>query len=160
MTNTFSSDEKKEPWRFGGLLLLIGFGVLLSPLRMLNNLWLTYSPIFSDGTMEDIMMNASLGFKSIILIEIAVNISLFILSIYLIKLLLKKKSIFPKWYLIFAACTLLFLLLDTAILSFMFPKMEVLTTDVISGLAGSALAICAWSPYLFKSERSKNTFIQ
>jgi len=160
IVNTLPSEDKKEPWGFEGLLLLLGLGVLTSPLRAINNIWATYSPMFSDGTMEDIMVNASLGFKSIIITEIIVNIAFLILSVYLIKLFFKKKAIFPKWYLILAASSLGFLLVDTLVLSLMFPNLEVMTTDIIKATASGAIALFLWSPYLYKSERSKNTFIQ
>lgn len=160
IVNTLPTELKKEPWGFEGWLLLLGFGILVSPLRMINNLWITYSPMIADGTMEDILVNASLSFKSIVIIEIIVNIVFLMLSLYLINLFFKKKIIFPKWYLIFASCTLIFLILDTLILSLMFPNIEFLTTDVLTAIASCAVALCLWSPYLYKSERSKNTFIQ
>lgn len=160
IVDTLPEEEKKEPWGFEGWLLLLGLGILTSPLRMINNIWATYSPMFIDGTMEDIMSNASLGFKSIIVTEIIVNIAFLLLSVYLIKLFFNKKAVFPKWYLILAASSLGFLLVDTFILNLMFPNLEIMTTDIIKGAASGAVALFLWSPYLYKSERSKNTFIQ
>jgi len=160
IVDTLPEKERKEPWGFEGLLLLLGLGILISPVRMINNIWATYPPMFSDGTMEDIMSNASLGFKSIIVTEIIVNIAFLLFSVYLIKLFFKKMAVFPKWYLIFAASSLGFLLVDTLILSLMFPSLEVMTTDIIKGIASGSVALFLWSPYLYKSERSKNTFIQ
>ncbi|WP_019027698.1 DUF2569 family protein [Colwellia piezophila] len=159
IVDTLPAEEKKEPWGFNGWLLLLGLGILLSPIRLINNFWTSYAPIIADGTMEDILFNASLGFKSIVIIEIIANIGFLILSVYLIKLFFKKNVIFPKWYLIFAACTMIFLLADTLILSLMFPNIEFLTTDVQTALASCAVALCLWSPYLYQSTRSKNTFI-
>jgi len=160
IVDTIPTEEKKEPWGFEGLLLLLGFGIITSPIRIINNFWVSYFPMFTDGTIEDIMTNASLSFKSIIIIEIVVNVFFLILSVYLIKLFFKKKAAFPKWYLICAACSMAFLLVDTLVISLMFPKIEMFTEDTIIALAVSVIALCLWSPYLLKSDRSKNTFIQ
>lgn len=157
--DTLPDEKKNEPWRFEGWLLLLGFGVVISPFRTIINLWTAYSPMFSDGTMEDIMVNGSLGFTAIIIIEIITNIGFLLLSVYLIKLLFQKKAIFPKWYLIAASCSLGFLLVDTLVHSLMFPNIEIITTDIIKAIASGAVGLLIWSPYLYKSERSKNTFI-
>jgi hypothetical protein len=106
------------------------------------------------------MVNAPLGFKSIIITEIVLNIAFLILSVYLVNLFFKKKAIFPKWYLILAAASLGFLVIDTLVLSLMFPNLDIMTTDIVKAMASGAVALFLWSPYLYKSERSKNTFIE
>jgi hypothetical protein len=36
IVDTLPNEDKKEPWGFQGWLLLLGFGVLTSPLRAMN----------------------------------------------------------------------------------------------------------------------------
>jgi len=150
---------KKEPWEFGGWLFLLGFGITISPFRLLTDLLNIYPVMFSDGTMTDVIENASLAFISLVAGELIANIIFVILSITLIILFFKKKSIFPKWYLITALATFFFICIDNLIISFLFPEIEFMTIDTIQAIASGAFALCIWSPYLFISERSKNTFI-
>lgn len=39
---------------FEGLLVLLGIGIVLSPIRLVTELYSTYLPIFTDGTWDKI----------------------------------------------------------------------------------------------------------
>ncbi len=45
-------DNQNEPAGLGGWLILVGIGVVLSPIRLLISSAITYFPIFSDGTWQ------------------------------------------------------------------------------------------------------------
>lgn len=149
----------QKPWEFGGWLFLLGFGITISPLRILSDIFNTYPTMFTDGTLEDVIENASFAFISLVATEFIANIIFVILSLVLVFLFYKKKSIFPKWYLITAIATLSFIVIDNLIISSMFPEIEFMTVDTIKVITGGLIALLVWSPYLFISERSKNTFI-
>lgn len=154
------STNQNEPMDIGGWLLLIGFGIILSPIRLTINLWGVYIPLFSDGTMEDIMVNGSLIFVAIIIIEIIANIFFLLFSIYLIKLFFQKMNTFPKCYFVLALASTSFILIDSLAISLLFPDAEIFDSETVRGMISAAFALFIWSPYLFKSERSKNTFIK
>jgi hypothetical protein len=148
-----------QAWAFGGWLLLVGFGIWLGPFRLVYNLWGTYQPLFSDGHIEDILHAASMSFILLLCAELLVNLVLFAISLYLIYLFMRKSRQLPKWYFILAASTAVFLLIDTLLISLMFPDLEVFTDDVIKLLVGCAISLSVWVPYLYISERAKNTFV-
>jgi hypothetical protein len=112
-----------EPKKFGGWLILIGIGIVISPLRIIQLLTFTHVPIFTDGTWEVLTTVGSEAYSPlwgpILSIEITINILLLASSIYLIYLFFKKKKIF--W---------------------------------------SLIACIIWVPYMFISERAKETFIK
>lgn len=148
-----------QPWAFGGWLFLLGFGICLGPFRLLFNLWGLYQPLFSDGNFSDILHAASTGFILLIFTEMLVNLLMLAISVYLIYLFMRKSRLLPKWFFILAAMAATFLLSDTLITSQMFPQLEVWTGDIIKSLLSSAIALGIWVPYLYMSERAKNTFV-
>ena len=148
-----------QAWAFGGWLLLVGFGIWLGPFRLVYNLWGTYQPLFSDGHIEDILHAASMSFILLLCAELLVNLVLFAISLYLVYLFMRKSRQLPKWYFILAASTAVFLLIDSLLISLMFPDLEVFTDDVIKLLVGCAISLSVWVPYLYISERAKNTFV-
>ena len=152
-------EEKKVPWRFEGWLLLLAFGILVSPFRLSFNFWRTYSPIWNDGTLHDIMVTASLGFKLVIISEIVANVVFLGLSTFLIYLFLKKKAAFKTWYFIFAASSMAFFIANSLVVILVFPNIPVVGADILKSLLSSSIALFIWAPYLFKSERSRNTFV-
>lgn len=149
-----------QPLAFGGWLLFVGFGIWVGPFRLMANLWGLYQPLFSDGNFEDILHAASMGFIALIFAEMLVNAFMLLMSVYLIYLFMRKSTLLPKYFFILAATAATFLALDTWITSLMFPEMPVLSKDMIQSFASSAIALLIWSPYLFISERAKQTFIR
>lgn len=160
LTDNQKTECKIEPWGFNGWLLLLGFGLIVSPFRLANELLATYPQIFTDGTWEALMNNGAFALSALIIIEIIGNIGFLLLAIFLIKLYFKKSTTFPKWFFIAAASSFLFLLIDSIVVTLIIQDIEFFTTDTIKGLASALVALLIWSPYLFKSERSKNTFVQ
>lgn len=151
--------EKKVPWAFAGWLSLLAVGILVSPFKLMFNFWQTYSPIWNDGTLHDIMVTASLGFKLVIISEIVANVVFLGLSTFLIYLFFKKKAAFKTWYFIVAASSMAFLIANSLIVILVFPNIPVVGTDILKSLLSSSIGLFIWAPYLFKSERSRNTFI-
>lgn len=152
-------EEKKVPWRFEGWLLLLAFGILVSPFKLSFNFWNVYRPIWNDGTLHDIMVTASLGFKLVIISEIVANVVFLGLSTFLIYLFFKKKAAFRTWYFIVAASSMAFLIANSLVIILVFPNIPVVGADILKSLLSSSIALFIWAPYLFKSERSRNTFV-
>lgn len=148
-----------QPWEFGGWLFLLGFGICIGPFRLLFSLWGLYQPFFSDGNFSDILHAASVGFILLIFTEMLINLLMLALSVYLIYLFMRKSRLLPKYFFILATMAATFLLVDTLITSLMFPQLEVWTNDIIKSLCSSAFALGIWVPYLYMSERAKNTFV-
>jgi len=156
---TLDNDGTPQAWAFGGWLFLVGFGIWLGPFRLLFNLWGLYQPFFSDGHFTDILHAASAGFILLICAEMVVNLLMLAISVYLIYLFMRKSRRLPKWYFILAVMAATLLLGDTLATSLMFPELEVWTDDILKSLLSSAIALGIWVPYLYISERAKNTFV-
>lgn len=148
-----------QPLAFGGWLWLLGCGIWLGPFRLLFNLFGLYHPLFSNGQFSDILHAGSAGFIGLIVAEMVLNLLMLAISVYLIYLFMRKSRLLPKWFFILATIAATFILGDTLITSLMFPQLEVWSSDIIKSLLNSAIALCIWVPYLYRSERAKNTFV-
>lgn len=159
-----SKATAREPWRFEGLLLLVGLGVVISPFRVIIDFLSTYPAIFTDGTWDAITSINSLKYDpywgTLLTIEIVANFIFIFLTLYLLLLFFKKKATFPKWYFISALSFVLFTLMDSYVVSWIYPSIDFISDDLIKSIGGSIGSLFLWTPYLFYSERANNTFIQ
>jgi len=162
--DTALKETSKEPWEFAGLLILVGLGVVINPFRIIIDFFSTYPPIFTEGTWDSITSMNSLNYDpywgTLITIEIIANLVFIYLTLFLLFLFFKKKSTFPKWYFICALATVLFTLINSYLVSWIYPSLALWSEDTIKHIAGGVVSIFIWTPYLFISERAKNTFIQ
>lgn len=155
--------ENKQALGIGGLLILVAIGICLTPFKMIFVLVTTYPPIFEDGTWEALTSVESDVYSAfwapLLLAEIFVNLVILIIGFYLIYLFFMKKKLLPVWYFgaaLFSAC---FIALDSYVVSLLLPEIEVFDKETVKELIGSIFALCIWSPYLFYSQRAKDTFV-
>ncbi len=148
-----------------GWLILVGIGVVLSPIRMLVAYGPLYSGIFSDGTWEALTDPASevyiRFFDVLLLTELAANGIVFALSVYAIWLYFSKSYLFPKIYIAILAGSLAFMLVDEWAVSLVIPETPMFSdraafVDFARSLIGSLI----WIPYLLVSKRVKATFVE
>ncbi|WP_448547483.1 DUF2569 domain-containing protein [Thalassotalea fusca] len=154
---------KKEPLSIGGWLILVAIGIVISPIRLIYHLGTTYPSIFVDGTWEALTTKGSEFYSPIwgpfLVGEIAVNIILVLLGAYLIFLLFAKRASLPKWYLGLALFSTVFILIDAYMVTLVVPDMEVFDAETMKEFGRSLFSLLIWSPYLFYSQRAKDTFI-
>ena len=154
---------KQEPKNIGGWLILVALGILFTPLRLCMSLVVTFPPIIIDGTWEALTTAGSEFYSPLwgplLLTELIVNLFLFLVSIYLAYLFFKKKDEFPTWYAGLAIFSLVFILLDAYIVTMILPEVPMFDYETITTLIPTLGSILIWTPYLFLSKRSKETFI-
>ncbi len=156
--------EANEPLKIGGWLILIAVGVIFNPVRTLYFVGTTYPPIFADGIWEMIITPGSEAYSpllaALIIGEILVNLMFSLLGVYLAYLFFTKKSVFPKWYLGLALASVAFILADTYLVYLALPELEIFDSETTRELIRGLITLCIWCPYLFISQRSKDTFIK
>jgi len=159
--NIESTEKRIEG--LSGWLILVGIGVVVSPLRLLSVLSTTYLPMFKDGTWEALTSPTSevynSAFSSLLIGEIFINSMVVLASIYLIYLYFSKKSFFPKLYIGLIVFSLIFIPLDAIIVSSIFPDIQVFDAETMKELGRSIIVGIIWIPYMLISKRVKNTFI-
>lgn len=147
-----------------GWLILVAIGIVLSPFKILVLIYTTYISIFTQGTWEAITtpgMDAYSPLWAPILIgEIAINISLTLVWVYIAVIFFSKKRTFPKWYIGTLLFTLVFILLDAVAIKAVLPEEPVFDPQTIKDLTRTVVATLIWVPYMLISKRVKATFIR
>jgi hypothetical protein len=157
--NNRSEPQKKEVKAgLTGWLALVGLGLIVNPLIQGYSL-LGSIPLLTETF--DIP-----GYTNIIWIEFIVSITLVFLGIYLLIQYLKKKTIFPKHYVIFLIFSAIYVVFDHALMSSLVaPTIE--QQNIISNALSQNLNTVTrtvvfaiiWSLYMTKSKQVKATFI-
>ena len=127
---------------FGGWLLLLGFGVFITVYL----------------SLVDLLSNFSiLGATFFTILKVLILLS----QVWLLYLMVKRKRIFRKWFLGLGIVMIIITGVAAAVTSNI---PDVLTVeqvqDFYTTFLGTVFYTIIWSLYLWKSKRSKNTFIK
>lgn len=158
MVCTINEETKKiEGW-----LLLVGVYIIVSPIRWLNTIYLQ---IFSGLTWEAITSASyehydNVIWRALLIGEFVYNISLIILSIYLIYLFFARHYLFPRIFIVVLIIPVVLIPLDSWAVTFLFPLESIFDKDTLIKLIQTLVAILVWVPYMLRSERVKKTFVE
>jgi len=162
--DTLDVHETEQPLKIGGWLILVAIGIVLSPMRSLMLMSTTYPDIFIDGTWEALTVVGSPAYSPmwapLILGEMLINVVFFCLGLYLAYLFFTKKVTLPRWYFGLAISSSLFILIDAYVISIVIPDTAMFDPETRKEFFRSLISLFIWSPYLFFSQRAKDTFIQ
>ncbi|MGB1238714.1 MAG: DUF2569 domain-containing protein [Pseudomonadales bacterium] len=156
-------EEKKDLKGLRGWLILVGIGIVFTPIRLILTLTPAYKPMFEEGVWSAITTQGSASYVphlgSIIIGEMSVNAIVFCLSIYLIYLFFKEHYRFPKLYIALLSFTLAFAVIDAWLVSQLIPGAPMFDSETQLDIMKSALTAAIWIPYLLYSKRVKATFV-
>ena len=156
-------EEHQKLKGLGGWLILVGFGVVFTPFRLLKIINDIYLPIFKDGSWELLTDPASDSyipyFDIFIISELLVNIAFVLLGVYLIYLFFSKHYRFPKLYIVFIVANLVFLIVDALLASLLF-DIPVFDEEFAREIVRPLISLFIWIPYLLVSKRVKVTFVE
>jgi hypothetical protein len=156
--------EEKKLEGLGGWLVLIGLGIVISPLGIIGSVFPIYSEIFSNGSWEVLTTPGTEAYNSlwapIIYGEIAINGALVIAWIFVAFLFFSKKRVFPKWYIGMLLFTLALILVDAMAVKAVLPNEPVFDSETTKELGRSLVVCLIWIPYMLASKRVKATFVK
>ncbi len=157
-----SNDESLKG--IGGWLMLIGIGIILAPIKLAYFVYTIYRDIFANGTWS-LLTNVESAyylpnFGVMLTVESLINILLLVLSIFLIYLFFTHHKNFPKWFIGLSLFSLVFLIVDTYAVSFIFPGEQGFDSATMKEIALSIGRAGIWIPYMLVSKRVKLTFIK
>ena len=155
--------EKNELNGIKGWLILVGIGIIFSPIRLGFSLLQTYTPMMKDGSWEKATTVGSSNyiphFQTLMITEISYNLCIMIASIYLIYLFTKKSKDFPKFFIIIGLISILVIPIDAYLTTLVFNEMEVFDKETLKEFMKTVVGYFIWIPYMLVSERVKQTFI-
>lgn len=147
----------------GGWLILVGIGVVFSPLIMFSQLLPLYSDLLKPEMWDALTKVGSQYYienYSILLIgEMIINALIFLISLYMIFLFFSKKVLFKKVYIGLTVFIPVFLFSDALIVQKVLEIEELFDADTSKELFKSMITVCVWVPYMLMSKRVKRTFI-
>jgi hypothetical protein len=147
----------------GGWLLLVAFGLIVTPFRLVYMLITNHWPVFRDGHWAALTDPASSAYHALwgplIVFEIVANLTLMMLVATALALFFKKSRKAPRVIIAWHVVSVVVLLLDQW-LGNMIPSVAGTpdsdqVKEMTRGLVGAAI----WVPYFLVSKRVKNTFV-
>ena len=148
----------------GGWLILIGFGLIIGPIRQIIALSSGYKPYLDTDLFERLTTPSSSSyipnFKFLFYGEIIVSIFLILLSFYLLFLFFTKSKKFPKNYIFISLFIILYIPVDAFLVTTVVPNANVVDGEMVKSFFQTLISGAIWIPYMMKSERVKNTFIE
>ena len=156
--------EEKKLEGLGGWLILVGIGIIASPIRMIAVIYPGYSKLFTDGSWQALTTSGTESFKPfwapIIISEIAINGALILVWFFIAFLFFTKKRLFPKLFIGIWVFSLAFILVDAVAIRAVLPNEEIFDPDTTKEFARSLITALIWVPYMLLSKRVKATFVK
>ena len=156
--------EDKKLEGLGGWLVLVGLGIVISPLRIIGMVFPVYSEMFSNGSWEVLTTPGNEAYNPlwapILYGEMAVNGALVVAWIFVAFLFFSKKRVFPKWYIGMLLFTLAFIVADALAIKAVLPNEPVFDPETVKELGRSLVVSLIWIPYMLVSKRVKATFVK
>lgn len=156
-------DTDKKLQGIGGWLLLVVFGLIVSPIRIALMLVQDHFPIFSDGTWQALTSSSSENYHALwaplISFEIVGNVLVILLALITLYLLFMKSKRTPAMAIAWVLLGLVFVVADF-ILAQQIPLIADQPTDpeTVKELVRSFVGAAIWIPYFLVSKRVKATF--
>lgn len=153
-----------EPSGLGGWLILLGFGLVVAPLRLGAFLVQVYAPLFGDGTWEMLTVPGGDAYHPlwapILISELAMNGVFLVGSVVMIFLFFQRSRRFPTFYVAFSIANCLFILADAWLISLVLPDEPMFDPETAREFGRSLITVFIWVPYVLVSKRVRNTFVE
>lgn len=156
--------EEKKLEGLGGWLILVGIGIIASPIRMIAVIYPGYSKLFTDGSWQALTTSGTESYNPfwapILISEIAINGALILVWFFIAFLFFTKKRLFPKLFIGIWVFSLAFILVDAVAIRAVLPNEEIFDPDTTKEFARSLITALIWVPYMLLSKRVKATFVK
>ncbi len=150
---------KDGPVGLGGWLVLPMLGLFLCPVFGVAQ-FSVYKDILASWPFLNVYQSLFIA------VELLGNVILiFVAPVVLLVFMFKRLEMFPGWYMIWAMASPVFLIADALLVPFVFPDAfsepgsTVFDKETVRGISRSIWAAVIWIPYMMRSERVANTFV-
>lgn len=144
------------PVGLGGWLILPLLGLFASPLFGI-------AQMSAYANIAEAWPYLTAGHASFVVTEVAVNVVLlFVAPVVLLVFAFKRLQMFPGWYIIWIAISPLVQIGDALVAYSMFPETlagAAFDKETMRGIVRSIIGAAIWIPYMMRSERVANTFV-
>ncbi|MBV1914398.1 MAG: DUF2569 domain-containing protein [Pseudomonadales bacterium] len=156
--------EEKDLNGLRGWLILVGIGLVYSPIRLVSTYYPLFSEVFSDGTWEILTTQGTEAYHPLwgplLMSELIFNGGMVLLCFYLIYLFFTRHRLFPKVYIFMILISFLILPFDAWMVTFVLPDEPMFDPETVKELISAAVSVVIWVPYMLRSKRVKATFVE
>jgi hypothetical protein len=159
-----TANPDAEPQMLGGWLILIGIGLLFTPLRLLYEMYHTpnffnsviWSPLFDFNNSSKNMLIGIVMF-----FELIYNSGKLVFVVLLILLFFKRRTTFPVFAIALYITSVVVLIGDTWVVAQLHisESTAIDTNKSYKDIAQCIISVAIWVPYLLRSQRVKQTFV-
>lgn len=146
-----------------GWLVLVGIGIILSPVRILFQVVPIYNNIFSNGIWEKLTTPGGTAYHPlwlpILSSEMFINVCLVGVWIYIAVLYFTKKKSFPRWYIACLVFSIIFILVDAYAVRLILEDEPLFDSAASVEFVRTIVHAVIWIPYMLISKRVKATFV-
>lgn len=157
-------EDNNELKGLGGWLILVGLGVVLTPVRLAIQTVPVYADILSDGTWEALTGSGSAYYhplwQPLLLGEMIVNAGIFAVSLYLIYLFFSRHYLFPRFFIGLVLASVIVIPLDAWLVTFVLPHEPMFDPETTREFARVLVFGFIWVPYMLVSRRVRATFVE
>jgi hypothetical protein len=156
--------ENHQLQGLGGWLILIAIGLCISPFIRISTIGHNWEGYFSNQVWQIVAMPQGEKYDPLygplLIFELLGNIFMFGLNLLLLRLFFSKRRSFPRLFIAFILCQVVFVILDD-VGCVLIPALRsnAAVQDHTEAIRAVIYAII-WVPYMVKSRRVKATFIQ
>lgn len=147
-----------------GWLILVGIGLIITPIRLVLGYGPLFYSIFTDGTFEYLTDATSQAYHPLwgafLIGEVLYNSLMVLAYSYLIYLFFTKHYLFPKIYILLIAISLIVIPFDAWVGSLIIKDEPMFDPETAKEFMRSLFAGLIWVPYMLLSKRVKATFIE
>ena len=147
-----------------GWLILVGLGVVLSPLFIATNIYKVYAEVFSSDVWQALTSPGGAAYHALwaplVISEFVANSALILAWAYIAFLFFSKRRAFPLWFIAAHVATVFLIVIDTMVVQHILPETPRLDPDTVQNFLRPILALSIWAPYMLMSKRVKATFVR
>ena len=147
----------------GGCLILVGFGVVFTPVRILYGLVTHHWPMFYDGSYEIVTTPGTEFYhpfwSTFLWGEITINALFFFASLFLVFLFFTERKSFPKFFIWFLVSYLAFMIIDAMLIKVVAPNEVIFDAGILEAIGKVILVVLIFVPYMLISKRVRVTFV-
>lgn len=157
---TTPTQRNAGPVGLGGWLILVGFGVCMTPLRLSAEVAQVFGPVLRDGGWRMLFDGErELMLRLLVWFELIANAILIVGSVVMICLFFMRSHWFPRVFIGFIAASFAVLVLDIVLAGQVTSLDGGFQAEDARGLTRALIYAGVWVPYMLVSKRVRNTFV-
>lgn len=159
-----STPEKNELRGLKGWLIILGIGIVFSPIKIFFETMQVFRPVLDPETWFALTTKGTELYHPVwapmLIGELMFNFALLIASVVLVYFYFSKHHRFPVLYIAIMLISLIFMPLDAGLVKIVLPEEPLFSTEEMFEYIRLLLNGAVWIPYVLLSRRVRATFVR